>query len=137
MYDSLMEEEEAAVESSVKLLSEESIEGHELTITAGSSVIPFTSSQPMVNQVMKSFNEDLISPKQMQGLKMRETDECVRLDQLKKLEMSRERVRKLTADPVLSIESTKAKNEKLMLRKINAHGVSTYKSPHMLKQAKL
>ena len=137
MYDSLMEEEEAAVESSVKLLCEESIEGHDLTITAGSSVIPFTSSQPMVNQVMKSFNEDLISPKQMQGLKMRETDECVRLDQLKKLEVSRERVRKLTADPVLSIESTKAKNEKLMLRKINAHGVSTYKSPHMLKQAKL
>ena len=49
MYDSLMEEEEVAVESSVKLLCEESIEGHELTITAESNVIPFTSSQPMVN----------------------------------------------------------------------------------------
>ena len=51
------------------------------------------------------------------------------MDQLKKLQYSRQQIRKLTADPIMSIESTKQKSNKFMARQLNNGLRRAVKSP--------
>lgn len=48
----------------------------------------------------------------------KEIDDWIVQEEQKKLMMSKQAIKKLTADPVMSIEQTKARNNKAMLKKI-------------------